>query len=42
MNKRIFAIFLVAIFLIVSVGVISAADDQSDVSADVDVKKVSN
>lgn len=42
MNKRIFAIFLVAIFLIVSVGVISAADNQSDVSADVDVKKVSN
>ena len=42
MNKRIFAIFLAAIFLIVSVGVISAADDQSDVSADVDVKKVSN
>ena len=42
MNKRIFVIFLVAIFLIVSVGVISAADDQSDVSADVDVKKVSN
>ena len=42
MNKRIFAIFLIAIFLIVSVGVISAADDQSDVSADVDVKKVSN
>ncbi len=42
MNKRIFAIFLIAIFLIVSVGVISAADDQSDLSADVDVKTVSN
>ncbi len=36
MNKRIFAIFSIAIFLIVSIGIISAADTQDDLSADAD------
>ena len=42
MNRKIFTIFFIAVFLIVSAGVISAADDQDDSISDVDVKKVSN
>ncbi|WP_405267973.1 Cna B-type domain-containing protein [Methanobrevibacter sp.] len=41
LNKKIFSILVIAIFLIISLGVISAADDPDDSGVEADVEKVS-